>query len=154
MDTTAKIKVPDIDQATYINAPVQKVYETLTTASGWNAWFTRETTLDPIVGGEFVLRWRNWSTKHIDFDAVCEIIEMVPHRVFKFRWPSRHLTTTVTFTLTPCADGTLLAVTESGYDASQDGLAGLVECAGGWGEAITLLKVYLEHGITYGAVPG
>ena len=59
MDTTAKIQVPDIEQATYINAPVQKVYETLTTASGWNAWFTRETTLDPKVGGEFVMRWRN-----------------------------------------------------------------------------------------------
>jgi hypothetical protein len=29
----------------------------------------------------------------------------------------------------------------------------LIGCATGWGEALTLLKFYLEHGLTYGAVP-
>jgi hypothetical protein len=28
----------------------------------------------------------------------------------------------------------------------------LVECAAGWGEALALLKMYLEHGVTYGRV--
>ena len=28
-----------------------------------------------------------------------------------------------------------------------------MECAAGWGEALTLLKFYLEHGVTYGEVP-
>ena len=49
--------------------------------------------------------------------------------------------------------GTVVTVTESGHTASPKDLEALVECASGWGEALTLLKVYLEHGITYGEVP-
>lgn len=153
MTESTKIKVPNIEMATYIKAPVERVYATLTTADGWNAWFTKETTLEAKAGGKFVLRWRNWSTKHIDFDAECEIVEMVPNSLFVFRWPSHGLTTTVAITLTPHGDGTLVELLETGYDCSDAGLAGLVECAGGWGEALTLLKVYVEHGITYGDVP-
>ena len=28
-----------------------------------------------------------------------------------------------------------------------------MECATGWGEALALLKFYLEHGVVYGEVP-
>jgi hypothetical protein len=47
----------------------------------------------------------------------------------------------------------VVTVTESGHTTSPRDLEALVECASGWGEALTLLKVYLEHGITYGEVP-
>lgn len=70
-----------------------------------------------------------------------------------FRWPSHGLTTTVSFTLTSRGPDTLVELLETGYDSSEEGLAGLVECAGGWAEAVTLLKFYLEHGTTYGTVP-
>ncbi|MEH7389731.1 hypothetical protein V7149_26010 [Bacillus sp. JJ1503] len=34
-----------INHQTYIKASLDKVYETLTTAEGWNAWFTDHTVL-------------------------------------------------------------------------------------------------------------
>ncbi len=45
--------------------------------------------------------------------------------------------------------GTVLRLTEQGHANDSKGRAMALECAAGWGEAITLLKFYLEHGITY-----
>jgi len=45
--------------------------------------------------------------------------------------------------------GTVLTLTESGYKDTPEGLAMILECASGWGEAITLLKFYMEHGVVY-----
>ena len=62
-------------------------------------------------------------------------------------------TTTVAFTLEPLGSGTKLTLNESGHTTSPKDLEALVDCAAGWGEALTLLKFYLEHGTTYGDVP-
>jgi hypothetical protein len=42
---------------------------------------------------------------------------------------------------------------EQGYKQTTSSLQACLGCATGWGEALTLLKFYLEHGITYGTVP-
>ncbi len=57
----------------------------------------------------------------------------------------------------------LTPVTESGYaqaDLLATGVVGemaqrspFAMCASGWGEALTLLKFYLEHDVVYGSVP-
>ena len=60
---------------------------------------------------------------------------------------------TVAFTLEPLGSGTLVKLTESGYSASERDAKAHVGCAVGWGEALTLLKFYLEHGLIYGHVP-
>jgi uncharacterized protein YndB with AHSA1/START domain len=70
-----------------------------------------------------------------------------------FQWTPGDSTTTVAFDLEPRKDGTVLTVTERGHTTSRRDLEALVECAAGWGEALTLLKVYLEEGLTYGEVP-
>ena len=38
---------------------------------------------------------------------------------------------------------------EHGYPDTPEGMAGLMSCATGWGEALTLLKFYVEHGLRY-----
>ncbi len=35
------------------------------------------------------------------------------------------------------------------YPNSPEGRGNMLDCASGWGEALTLLKFYLEHGIVY-----
>jgi hypothetical protein len=40
-------------------------------------------------------------------------------------------------------------LTEKGYTNTPGGRRNMLECASGWGEALTLLKFYLEHGVTY-----
>ena len=57
------------------------------------------------------------------------------------------------FVLTPHESGTLVELEESGYKWSERDMKVALICAGGWGEALTLLKFYLEHGLTYGDVP-
>jgi len=38
---------------------------------------------------------------------------------------------------------------EYGYHNTPSGLRAMLDCAAGWGEAMALMKVYVEHGITY-----
>ena len=49
--------------------------------------------------------------------------------------------------------GTILRLTEQGYTNDSNGRTMALECAAGWGEAMTLLKFYLEHGIIYTTPP-
>jgi hypothetical protein len=58
----------------------------------------------------------------------------------------------VSFTLEPFKSGTILTVIETGYSNSERDVRACLGCATGWGEALTLLKFFIEHGITYGEI--
>jgi uncharacterized protein YndB with AHSA1/START domain len=165
--------LPAIKWMSYINAPIERVYRTLTTADGWDGWFTRGATLDARPGGQFVLRWRDaerahdrvtlWGPVHTTLEIGGPVVAVEPERRFAFQWTTAAHPTTVDFQLARRGGGTVVTVTESGYthdDLGATGVVGQIEnhspfamCAAGWGEALTLLKLYLEHGLTYGAVP-
>ena len=49
--------LPPIQWMTYIAAPIARVFRTLTTADGWDGWFTQGTSLEARVGGRIVMRW-------------------------------------------------------------------------------------------------
>jgi uncharacterized protein YndB with AHSA1/START domain len=149
----SEIIVPPIRYGTYIDVPPERVYDTLTTASGWDSWFTKGMELEAWPGGRILFRWVDFGVDHYTVVGGGPVIEAFPPRRFVFQWTPGDSTTTIEFDLEPLGSGTEVRVTESGYTTSPNDLEALVECAGGWGEALTLLKVYLEHGITYGAVP-
>jgi hypothetical protein len=46
-------------------------------------------------------------------------------------------------------EGTVIRLREFGYYDTPSGRAALIECAAGWGEALTLLKYWVDHGIRY-----
>lgn len=145
------MEVPAIEHSVYINASPDEVYDTLTTGVGWDAWFTNGTTVDPRQGGEIRLRWKNFGAGHITTEDGGTVLEAVTNQKFVFQWsPSNH-PTTVSMTLVPRGEGTLLTVRETGYELND--LKAFMNCATGWGEALTLLKFYLEYGLTYGSVP-
>ena len=150
---TVRINLPQIHYRTCIAAPPQQVYDTLTTAPGWDAWFTQGAEVDARPGGSILFRWVDFSVYRHTGEDGGRVLEAVPPRRFVFQWTPGDSTTTVAFDLEPLGPGTAVTVTESGHTASERDLEALVECAGGWGEALTLLKMYLEHGITYGPVP-
>ena len=52
--------LPAIKHSTFIKTTPERVFETLTSAEGWDAWFTKGTMLDLKPGGEFILRWKDW----------------------------------------------------------------------------------------------
>ena len=51
--------LPSIDYQTYIQASPRIVFEVLTSAAGWDTWFTQSTELDARPGGSIRLRWLN-----------------------------------------------------------------------------------------------
>lgn len=144
----------DIRHSVFIAAPCEKVFETITSAAGWNAFFTTNMELDAQPGGRVVWRWTNWGPDRISGEDTATVIEIDPPSHFSFNWhpvgPDHP--TTVTMELTPRNAGTVLTLTETNYPDTPKGRATILDCACGWGEALTLLKVYLECGHIYGPV--
>lgn len=148
-----KITVPNIEHSTYINVVPEKVYRTLTTGKGWDAWFTSGTTVEAKAGGSIRLRWKNFGAGRWTMEDGGPVLEAVPNQRFVFQWSPGGEPTTVAITLGKLGPGTLVTLKESGYKLDARNLEALVGCSTGWGEALTLLKFYLEHGVTYGVVP-
>ena len=99
------------------------------------------------------MRWVDFKVVHSSAEYGGPVLESTPPQRFVFQWTPGVSTTATAFELEPLGPGTVVTVTESGHTTSERDLEALVECAAGWGEALTLLRMYLEHGITYGAVP-
>ena len=96
MDESA---APTLEHVTYIDAPVERVYETLTTAAGWDAWFTNGTTLEAAPGGQIRLRWVNFGAERMTTDDGGPVLEVQQNRKFAFQWQPGRVATTVSFEL-------------------------------------------------------
>jgi len=145
--------VPEIDHQTYIDAPIARVFQTIASAEGWNSWFTQGTTMEPREGGKLLLRWRDFGAGRWTLEDGGPILAIEKDRHLCFQWSPAGHPTTVDIQLSPLGGGTLVRLCERGYRLRADDLTALVGCAVGWGEALTLLKFYLEHGVRYGTVP-
>ncbi|MQR94378.1 SRPBCC family protein [Fictibacillus phosphorivorans] len=143
--------MPEINHKTYIKVTVEDVYHTISTAQGWNAWFTDETSLEiyPDRTGEIRMRWINFGSEKVTIEDGGSILEAIPNQKFVFQWSPGEQISTVTIELKPYKDGTLVVLNESGYTHSERDIRACIGCSVGWGEALALLKVYLEHGIVY-----
>lgn len=125
------------------------VYQTLTTTQGWNAWFTDYTSiqLDEAGVGTIKLSWSNYGVKKENIEDGGDILAAKQNKLFVFQWSPGESKTTVKFELRPYLEGTLLILEEYGYLTSAKDTVACIGCAAGWGEALTLLKMYLEYGI-------
>ncbi|PFA69193.1 hypothetical protein CN378_04775 [Bacillus sp. AFS015802] len=139
----------EINHKTYIKVPLEKVYQTISTSRGWNAWFTDDASIniDSNGTGQIRLVWGN--NEHRTIEDGGPIIEAIPNERFAFKWSPGEVTSTVTFKFEPYKEGTLVILNDKGYTHSVESLRACMGCAVGWGEALTLLKIYLEHGIVY-----
>lgn len=149
-------KLPDsegIHASTFIAAPPTDVFRVISTAEGWDSWFTSGTSMDSRPGGEIRFRWRNWGPDHFSADEPGQVVAIETDRLFAFHWTPNGFETLVRLSLTPRDRGTVLTVEDVGYPESEEGRRTMTWCACGWGEALTLVKFYLEHGVTYGDVP-
>lgn len=150
--TARPSKQPKIKHSTYINAPPSVVYRVITTGDGWDSWFTNGTTVDRR-NRRIMLRWKDFGPEHVTTSDGGKIVRMVKDREFVFQWSPGSAPTEVTLLLRRAGKGTVVEVTESGYRRTDEDMKAELGCATGWGEALTLLKFYLEYGVTYGKVP-
>jgi uncharacterized protein YndB with AHSA1/START domain len=143
---------PEIRHSVFIRAPRAKVWAALTTAQALDAWWgTRGSEIDLRPGGKLTLRWRGWGPERdINTDRECDVVEVLPPKRFVFRWgETPAMMTTVEFDLEERADGTLLRLREHGFAPTAKGRKSFEGNSLGWGEASTLIKFYVEHGVRY-----
>ena len=86
-------ELPPIYWKTYVAAPIERVFHTLTTAAGWDGWFTLGSTIDD---RELVLRWVDVArARHRvslwgghDGELHCPIVARDAPTRFAFHWTS------------------------------------------------------------------
>lgn len=114
-----------IEKSIEIAAPVSRVWQALTDHREFGQWFGAELE-GPFVPGELSLGWVN-GCGHGRVRWEVTVKAMEPETLFSFEWHpyavdpevdySKEPTTLVEFRLQPMEGGTLLTVTESGFDA-------------------------------------
>lgn len=141
----------EIRQTTLVRADSEKVYDGIASAEGLNAWFTYNSELDPRPGGNIVFRWKDWGLDKYNLDAHGTVLEAKKPEKFVFHWYSdtQAYKTTIEMVFERVEEGTVIRLREYGYHNTPSGIAAMLECAAGWGEALTLLKFYVEHNLLY-----
>lgn len=114
-----------IERSIHIQAPRARVWRALSNAEEYGNWFGANLKGQTFAPGQRVQGPITISGyEHVVFDVVIERVE--PETLMSYRWHpyavdpavdySKEQRTLVTFTLKDAADGTLLTVTESGFD--------------------------------------
>lgn len=138
-----------IHHQTFIRSDAQRIFDLLTSAEGWDAWFTQGTSLD-LENKEITLRWREFGPQKLTLEDGGPILDFQPPRRFSFEWsPVKGHPTRVMIVITPVDEGSIVTLRETGYPDTDIAKQIMLGCAAGWGEALTLLKMYVEHGIHY-----
>jgi uncharacterized protein YndB with AHSA1/START domain len=113
-----------IEKRIELKVPVARVWRALTDYREFGEWF--RVNLDgPFVPGQIARGNITWpGYEHVVWEAVVQAME--PERLFSFTWHpysvdpkldySQEASTLVEFRLEPIAGGTLLLLTESGFD--------------------------------------
>ncbi|HEX3956082.1 MAG TPA: SRPBCC domain-containing protein [Trebonia sp.] len=136
-----------IRHSALVRAKPSEVFAVLSTGSGWSSWFTSEAVFEARPGGAVRFVWRNWGPDAIDVTDQGSVLAAEPDHSLVFTWgdpPSR-----VSIVIDPCDRGCIVRLTEDQLPPGEAGIERLADCAAGWGEALTLLKFYVEHGLTY-----
>jgi len=141
----------EIRYTTLVRAPRERVYDGLATSEGLDGWFTEGAEVDARPGGHIRFRWRDWGADRVNLEDTGPVLEARRPERFVFQWspdqPSYKTTVELDFDEDP--RGTLVRLRENGYHDTPSGRRSLMECSAGWGEALALLKFWIEHGVRY-----
>jgi len=140
---------PEIHVATLVRARRERVYDALTRADELDEWFTSGAAVDARPGGEMVWRWVDWGPNAYTGEDRGPVLEARRPERFVFQWQVALGGTTVEIDFAEHRDGTLVQLREHGYPDTPRGWEQHLSCATGWGEALTLLKFWVEHGVRY-----
>jgi uncharacterized protein YndB with AHSA1/START domain len=140
-----------VEFSTLVRAEPDRVYDALATPAGLDGWFTQGASIEGGGGGRIIFRWKNYGMKNFTGENGGPIIvAQRPHR-FAFQWKadSGLYMTTVEIDLAPVNQGTAVHLVEYGYEDSPAGTQDFLDRVSGWAQALTLMKFYVEHGVTY-----
>ena len=144
-----------IEKQIELKAPTSRVWRALTDAREFGTWFGVELEGSFIPGGATRGRITHPGYEHLVMEVVVQ--KMEPEQLFSFHWHpyavdpnvdySDETPTLVEFTLEPTTAGTLLVVTESGFDSipasRRDEAFRMNE--GGWTEQMKNIENYVNE---------
>jgi uncharacterized protein YndB with AHSA1/START domain len=134
--------MPDIMHLLKIHAPLERVYQALTTAEDIRHWWTRDAVLDSKIGGtgEFRFYESKFVTK-IKVDELKMPVHVGWKTISSFRpeWDG----TTLTFDLRAEGNNTVLSFAQRGFEQADEVYALTTT---GWAYYLVSLQQYLETG--------
>jgi uncharacterized protein YndB with AHSA1/START domain len=145
-----------IDKRIELKAPVSRVWRALTDYREFGEWF--RVKLDgPFVPGEISRGYITYpGYEHLKWEVVVQSME--PEHFFSFTWHpyavdpkldySKEESTLVEFRLEKTANGTLLVVTESGFDKipTDRRFEAFTRNDGGWAQQMKNIEAYVAQG--------
>ena len=145
-----------IEKQIELKAPISKVWRALTDHREFGEWF-RVKLEGPFVPGQVSRGQITYPRyEHLKWEATVQ--KMEPEKLFSFTWHpyavdpkidySNEPPTLVEFTLQKTANGTLLTVTESGFDKIPSGrrLEAFRMNDGGWAEQMKNIEKHVTQG--------
>lgn len=132
--------LPDIRKTILVHAPLQKVWEAVSTPEGLAAWFMPG-NLQPVAGHEFILEAGPFG------QSPCKVLEVEPEKRLSFAWGKDW---TLTFELVQQGDQVEFTLIHSGWTAEQltefgephELVRGRMD--GGWSSIVKKLSAFLE----------
>ena len=144
-----------IEKRIELKAPVSRVWRALTDYREFGEWF-RVKLNGPFVAGQVSRGQVTYpGYEHVQWEAVVQ--KMEPERLFSFTWNpysvdpkidySKETPTLVEFRLEKTTSGTLLLLTESGFDKipGDRGLEAFRRNDGGWTEQMKNIESYVAQ---------
>jgi len=150
---TDRIVTDRIEKSVELKAPLSRVWRALTDYREFGEWFGM-TMEGPFVAGQSLrAQATNKGYEHVSFSIAVQKIE--PERLFSYTWHpyavdmtkdySHETPTLVEFHLKETAGGTLLTVTESGFDKvpEERRAEAFKRNDGGWAQQMRQIEAYL-----------
>jgi uncharacterized protein YndB with AHSA1/START domain len=144
-----------IEKRIEIAAPVSRVWQALTDSRQFGEWFLVKMD-GPFVAGKLVAgQITHPGYEHVRMEIVVKAIE--PPTLFSFTWHpyavdpkvdySKEESTVIEFRLQPTPGGTLLTVTESGFDKipAQRRAEAILRNDGGWAQQMKNIQAYVTR---------
>lgn len=137
--------------STLVRSKPERVYDAIATANGLDEWFTTGASVDARPGGKIFFRWKDWGPDRYTGENGGPVLEARRPARFVFQWKTDDHSdvTTVEIDFEPVDGGTVVRLLEYGYEDTPRGWKNILHRASGWGQALTLMKFYLEHGLRY-----
>jgi uncharacterized protein YndB with AHSA1/START domain len=156
-----------IEKQVVLRAPMDRVWRAISDSQEFGRWFgvridgpfvpgtSVTATITPTTVDEEVAEMQR---PHTGAKATWQIVAVEPPRRFAYRWHpfavepdvdyDQEPTTLVEFTLSESADGVLLTIVESGFEAIPDARrrAAFEANSGGWAKQVELVRKYLALG--------
>jgi uncharacterized protein YndB with AHSA1/START domain len=146
-----------IQRTTFVRAPRSRVWRAITNISEFCRWFSAETEEPAFLPGARLRLRSTFPGPCYQMEFTLDIVDLIPEQTFSWRWhpgvklAGEDLTqepmTLVTFKLEDADGGTIVTVTETGFDQLFASRRARVfgENEGGWKIQMPALERYLSE---------